>query len=341
MVERPSPAPRRARLADVAAAAGVSERTVANVVRDHPHVRPELRARVKAAIDELGYVPNATARRLATGTTHTLAVAVPDVDVPYFAEIASRLTREAARRGYAVVMELTGGRREDELAVVSRAEAGQVDGVLFHPAALTPAAIGEARRRTPLVVLGEADAPASVDHVMIDNVAGARDAVAHLVGTARSRIGFLGLAPDVGTTTLAARHRGFREALAAAGIPARPALEPPVQRWTHEEGARAARALLDSGERFDALVCCDDRLAIGALSALTDRGVRVPEDVAVTGWDDLAVAPFVAPALTSVSPDKDAIARTAVDLLIARLAAVDAPGRHEIVAHRLVVRASA
>ena len=331
----------RVRLADVAALAQVSERTVANVVSGNPHVRPELRARVQSAIDELGYVPNATARRLATGSTGTLAVALPDVDVPYYAEIASLLTREAARRGYSVLMELTGGREEDELAVVSPSIAGLVDGILFHPFALTPQQIGEAQRRVPLVVLGEAEAPPAVDHVMIDNTAAVAQVTRHLLDSGCRRIALLGRTVRAAGSTEKARVVGHLDTLAEAGVAADPALQPVLNRWDEDSGAAAVDALIGAGTAFDAVLCCDDRLAVGAVSALTRHGRGIPLDVRVTGWDDLRVSRFTVPPLTTIAPDKQRIAELALDLVLRRIADPDAEGRQETAPHALEVRASA
>ena len=176
----------RVRLTDVAARAGVSMKTVSNVVHHHPHVSPAMRARVQEAIDELGYRPNLTARRLATGRTGMIALAMPEIDHPYFSELSRSIAEVAAEMGYRVLIEQTLGEAEAERAVIMDREAGLVDGVIFHPVSMTTVEIGKLRRDLPLVLLGESARPLTTDHVMIDNVQAARDGTELLRRTALS-----------------------------------------------------------------------------------------------------------------------------------------------------------
>jgi hypothetical protein len=171
------------RLQDVAELAGVSMKTVSNVVHDFPHVSAAMRIRVEAAIAELGYRPNASARRLATGRTGMLSLAFSDVSLPYFAELARIIARLSTERGYRLLLEQTDGTIESERAIVSTREAGLVDGVIFQPSRMPSLEIAKHREDVPLVLLGEGPAPLSVDHVMIDNVA----AVTRDLGRAEDR----------------------------------------------------------------------------------------------------------------------------------------------------------
>ncbi len=330
----------RVRLADVAARAGVSSKTVSNVVHDYPHVSPELRARVQAAIEELGYRPNLTARRLVTGRTGMLALAIPWVDQPYFAELARWVGEEAARRGYRVLIEQTANSIELERAVLQDREQGLVDGVIFHPVMIDTLEIARLQPDTPLVLLGEAASPLTTDHVMVDNVEAARAGVSLLLERGRRRIAFLATIRDDITGSTQLRLQGYQEALVGAGVRPDPALVLRSEGWAIENAAGALERALAEGVEIDAVFCRDDTFAMGALQALSAAGRRVPEDVAVLGWDDTTLARCSTPGLTSVAPDKAAIAAIALDLLQERMAGYRGIGRHRLAGYRIAERDS-
>jgi len=329
------------RLQDVAELAGVSMKTVSNVVRDYPHVSPRMRERVQRAIDELGYKPNMMGRRLATGKTGLIALAFADVGIPYFAELARVVSRSAERRGYRVLLEETDATLEGERALVASSEAGLVDGMLFQPSVMSSAEIARHRSDLPMVLLGETAAPLTMDRVMIDNVRAAEEVTSRLIATGRRRIGFVGHERAGLTETSRQRIAGYQQALETAGIAVDPGLLIPSAAISAVGAVDAVGAALDGGLKIDALVCRDDLAAIGALRALQERGTRVPEDVAVTGWDDISLSAVTFPSLTTVSPDLDTLADRALSLLIERMSGHDGMGRHEIVPHRIVVRESA
>lgn len=331
----------RVRLQDVAEHAGVSTKTVSNVVNDYTHVTPEMRARVQASIAELGYRPNATARRLATGRTGTLALAVSDVSIPYFAELARTVARQAAARGYRLLLEQTGDTIEAERSMLLGRESGLVDGLIFQPSRLETAELARYTLQAPMVLLGENAAPDSVDNVMIDNVRAARRVTDHLVGLGCRRIGFVGHEAGGVSETSRQRLEGMRAALHDAGLDAFPGLEIPTSAIGAAQAEQAVGAALDAGIEVDGFFCRDDLSALGTLRALRVRGIAVPERVAVVGWDDVAWAPFVEPTLTSVRPNTERLAQMALDLLEERIAGESGPGRHLIVEHSLVVRESA
>ncbi|TBN56424.1 LacI family transcriptional regulator [Glaciihabitans arcticus] len=329
------------RLQDVAKLAGVSMKTVSNVVRDYPHVSPAMRARVEAAIEELGYRPNLSARRLATGRTGMLALAFSDVSLPYFAELARIIAELAGQRGYRLLLEQTNGTIESERAIVSTREAGLVDGVIFQPSRMTSLEIAQHREDVPLVLLGEGPAPLSVDHVMIDNTAAAQEATEHLIGMGRRSIGFVGHEEYDQSTTSKYRLMGFQQALERAGIPVRMELLLSSETISARDAAASVTRALSSGLTFDALVCRDDLAAIGALRAVQDFGLRVPEDVAIIGWDDISMAAFTHPTLSTIAPDTTLIATSALDMLEERIAGFSGLGRHRIAPYSLVARESA
>jgi DNA-binding LacI/PurR family transcriptional regulator len=331
----------RVRLEDVARHAGVSMKTVSNVVHDFPHVSDKMRERVQRSIDVLGYRPNAIGRGLATGRTGLLALAFADVSLPYFAELARVVSAEAGRRGYRLLLEQTDGSIEEERAIVSSSEAGLVDGVVFQPSSMSALELAQHRADVPMVLLGEGPAPLTLDHVMIDNVEAATRATAHLAALGRRRIGFFGHEDGSPSYTSKVRLMGYQRGLERADLPLDMSLLIPSREISARGANAALGAALDAGLRFDALVCRDDLAAIGALRALQERGFRVPEDVAIVGWDDISMASFSHPTLTTVAPDVQGLARTALDLLEERIAGFDGLGRHRIVAHDLVVRESA
>ena len=329
------------RLQDVATLAGVSMKTVSNVVHDYPHVSPAMRAKVEAAIAELGYRPNLTARRLATGRTGMLALAFSDVSIPYFAELARIVGNLARERGYRLLLEQTDGTIESERAIVSTREAGLVDGVIFQPSKMTSLEIAQHREDVPLVLLGEGPAPLSVDHVMIDNTLAAQEATEHLIALGRRRIGFVGHEEFDQSTTSRYRLMGFQQALERAGIPVDMRLLLSSDSISARSAATSVGRALDDGLTFDALVCRDDLAAIGALRAVSERGLGVPEDVAIIGWDDISMSSFTHPALSTIAPATEELAATALDMLEERIAGYSGIGRHRIAGHSLIARESA
>ncbi|MFJ9779661.1 LacI family DNA-binding transcriptional regulator [Amycolatopsis sp. NPDC101161] len=322
------------KLRDVAEHAGVSVRTVSNVVNGFRYVAPATRERVQASIDALGYRPNMAARTLRRGRTGLVALVVPEIDSPYFAELAARTVRIAERRDLTVLIDQTDGDAEREKQLLHGRRSQLVDGVLFSPWAVAPAELAARTDTVPLVLLGEHDGAAGVDHVAIDNVAAAREATGHLLAAGRRRIAALGIQPRSLNATARQRLAGYQQALAEAGVPAEPDLAVPVRRLHRADGHRAMLELLDRAEPPDAVFCFTDELALGALRAAADRGVTVPDDLALVGFDDIEDGRFSVPALTTVSPDKDRIAELALD----RLAAEPGPPRSIVAPHRLVVR---
>ncbi|WP_212915099.1 LacI family DNA-binding transcriptional regulator [Streptomyces sp. TS71-3] len=330
------------RLKDVAEYAGVSPKTVSNVINDYEHVSERTRAVVREAIDALGYRVNLAGRQLRRGRTGMLALAVPELDVAYFAELARHVMLEADRRGGTVLIHETGGRRERELAAVHGFDAQFTDGVILSPLALLPRDLANRDTRLPLVLLGERTAPGGADHVGIDNVGAAREATAHLLARGRRRIAVVGgaLRGPQGTDRL--RTHGYREALRPAGVPFDASLVVPVPAFHWQDGARAAAELADRPDRPDALLCLNDHLALGAVRALHERGLAVPDDLDVVGFDDIEASRFSIPTISTVAPDKQEIAGAAVRLLLDRIDQPDEtrPPVEHVAAHRLIVRES-
>ena len=327
-----------ASMRDVAALAGVSPRTVSNVVSGYVHVRAETRARVQRAIDELNYKPNVSARSLRLGRTGLIALAVPEIAAPYFAELADLIQQQAGERGVTLLVDQTGASRERELLVLEGYGSHVIDGLILSPMAVTLEDLEAQRLDIPTVLLGERISESDLIHVAVDNVAAARDATAHLVARGRRRIAAVGGAENIGPATR--RMEGYGQALAAAGLGDDPALRVHTGPWSRAAGYAAVDDLLRRGVEVDAMFCFNDVVAQGAVRALTDHGLRVPHDVAVVGWDDTEEAAYATPSLTSVSPDKGAIARTAVDRLLAAVAGEQDGPAEVTCGYELVVRES-
>lgn len=323
-------------LRDVAARAGVSFKTVSNVVNDHPHVSEATRARVLAAIAVLGYRPNASARSLRHGRSGILALAVPELTSPYFAALASAAGRAAKEHGRVLVIEETRGDVEGERVALVDLASRLVDGVILSPLVTPEPLVVERIGRTPLVMLGEHRYDVGADHVAMDSVRAARELTEHLIGTGRRRIAVVGR-QEPGSTG-GERWRGHVQALAAAGLTPDEALVPRVDAYRRADGARAVADLLAAGARPDAVLCFNDLLALGAVHALRAAGLDVPGDVAVAGFDDVEESRYAG--LTSVAPDLDLLATEAVRLLVRRVEDPGVPSSQVDVPFRVVVRGS-
>jgi DNA-binding LacI/PurR family transcriptional regulator len=297
---------------------------------------------VQAAIDELQYRPNAAARHLRGGRSGLVALAIPEIASPYFGELAGLLVEEAEKRSWMMLVQQTGGDADHERRLLDGVRGQVVDGLIVSPWALSPRDLRRRPDAVPLVLLGEQDADGLLDHVAVDSVAAARDATAHLIAQGRSRIAAIGLQPHLENGTAARRVEGYREALAEAGLPADPALEIPVERLHREDGADAMRQLLEERDDVDAVFCFSDQLALGAMRTAQRLGRTIPGDIAVVGFDDVEDGRYAMPALTTISPDKAAIAREALTCLADRLNGDPAaPARRIVIPHDLIVRESA
>ncbi|GAB7193621.1 LacI family DNA-binding transcriptional regulator [Kineococcus sp. NUM-3379] len=318
----------------------MSIKTVSNVVNDHPHVRPEMRERVCAVIDRLDYRPQAVGRQLRHGRTGMLALAVPYVDSPYFAELAALLVSAARSRGLTVLVEQTGGDVEREQEVAAGFPVRMVDGLIFSPLGLPDSELSARRDRTPAVLVGEHGRDAGIDRVANDSVEIGRLATAHLLERGRRRVAMIGAKREHPHLVATDRLTGYGEALRRAGVRPDPRLVTATDEWSRPEGERAVDLLLERAPDVDAVFCPSDVMALGALRSLRRHGRRVPDDVAVIGVDDIAEASYAAPTLSTVAIDRAFIAETALDLLLRRLGGDESPPRTVVAPHALLVRES-
>lgn len=303
---------------DVARLAGVSLKTVSNVLNDYEFIRPATKQKVLDAIDELGYEANLTARSLRSGKSRMLGLVLSDLSAPYYAELASRLMSVASARGYRVLVEQSAALEENELSALHGPFRQLTDGLLFTPLRLDPDTVAGRRGSKPLVMLGEHIQDPRFDTVTMKNVRAAQAMTAHLLAEGRRRIAVVGASAGDSSGSPGLRLTGYRRALDEAGVGFEPALIVPSE-WRRDAGASAVEALLDRAVPFDAVFGLNDALALGAMHELLVRGVKVPQDVAVAGFDDIDEARFASPALTTVAPGMQEIAERSVGLLIDRI----------------------
>lgn len=303
---------------DVAERAGVSAKTVSNVINGHRYISPSTRVAVMDAVAELGYQVNISARNLRVGRTNMIMLAVPDLTQAYFAEIAARVIHEAGRHGLKVLVEQTGGLRENEEDVLRGVQANMTDGLIFSPLGLGREDTALFDVSFPMVLLGNRVSGTS-DAVLMRDEAAAHAATSHLLAGGARRIAVIGAYPDESNGSAELRMQGYRRALEEAGVPYDDDLVVVTHRWHRSNGASGAASLLRRGTPFDALFAFNDLLALGALHEIQLNGVRVPEDVSVIGYDDIDEGRYSTPTLSTVSPGMEEVARMAVDLLAERI----------------------
>ncbi|CAH0235095.1 Catabolite control protein A [Arthrobacter sp. Bi83] len=327
---------------DVAQVASVSIKTVSNVINDHPNIKPETRRRVLLAIENLGYQPNLSARGLRSGRTGVISLIIPDLKNAYFAELADAVMTAASKRGQAVIIEQSGGERDRELEILHGPRMRMVDGVLYSVLGLGQEDVGLIDIPTPIVLLGERIFNGPADHVTMQNVEASEAATGHLLELGRSRPLAFGAHRNEVIGSAGLRLEGYRRALKRAGLPYREELVVDVQTWHRSDGAHAMRQVLASGVTFDGVVAFNDSIALGAMSVLQYAGLKVPDDVAIIGFDDIDETRYSLPTLSTVDPGRPQIAETAVRMLLERIngEAADIAPREFEASFRIVPRGS-
>lgn len=333
-----------ATMKDVAARALVSKATVSHVLNGTRVVQPQTRDRVLAAIRELGYEMDGTARSLRVRATNAIALIVPDLSNPFFPELAMALQQDAARAGYDVFIysvDVPHGSSQALLQHYLKAiRRKRYDAVIVAETLLMEPSARHQLVATgvPVVLIGASPHP-QADRVYIDDYAAARDVMDYLIRKGHALIGHITGAP--GMASAAERLRGYRDGLRSAGLPSTPDLEAPGT-FLRDGGYAGMRELLARSPRPTAVFAANDLTALGALCACIDAGVRVPNDVAIIGFDDIALAADLRPALTTVYHGQREIGQEAVRLALARLRKEPPEEKQTtIIAHRLVVRDSA
>lgn len=323
---------------EVAQAAGVSTATVSRYLNDSGYVNDVTAARVRKAIRETGFTPSQMARGLKTRRTGMVLLVVPDVSNPFYARMAKAAQRLAREKGYVTLLADSDGEPERELAALDMADRMSVEGVLF--ATIDPN--DEANRRICVaswaaVGLNAFPEGMAFDTVTVHRRGGTHLAVGHLAALGHRRIAFAGGKP--GSFIAESRLEGYRSAMSAHGLSVR-------EDWivekgfSQEDGYAAGRELARSKPLPSAVCCANDLIAIGVIRALNEAGLRVPEDVSVTGMDDIPFAEAVQPPLTTVTNDGELFAARAFEMLLERMDGEKIPARRVEIPNELVARGS-
>jgi len=341
----PSPAGRRSRsrvaLRDVAAAANVHPSTASRALNSHTksRVNSHTAARVLEAARRVGYEPNSLARSLRTNRSFAVGMILPDLTNPLFPPIVKGIEDRLSQDGYTLVIANTNYEREREETVVRAMVSRQVDGLL----------LATARREYPLVqrllddgvkvvLVNRTMDDAPVASVMGDEYLGIGIAVRHLASLGHERIAYVGGDPDASTGLM--RYQAFIAWMRGEGRPLDPDLVAHAERFHEEPGAAAFAELLDRGSRFTAVVAANDRLALGCYDVLHERGLKVPEDVSVTGYNDMLFTDKFAPPLTTIRIPHYQIGVKAAQLLLEAMNDGEAPAMSVRLTPTLVVRGS-
>jgi LacI family transcriptional regulator len=284
-------------LKTVAREAGVSASTASRIINGTVNVSDELRQAVEAAIAKFKFRPNAAARGLALGKSQTIGVVTQALDSPFYGEGLCGIEDQLRLQGYAPLFMSGNWRADDEARCMDELVSRGVDGIIVFAGCLDDAALRAYARKVPVVVTGRLLSAQGLASLQIDNRGGALLAMRHLIGLGHRRIAFI--AGTENQPDAVERLAGYRQALEEAGIGFDPQL---VARGDFDEegGMRAVYGMLDAGARFTALFCANDESAYGACLALYRRGLHVPKDVSVVGFDDLPASMYRLPPMTSV-----------------------------------------
>ena len=323
---------------EVALRAGVSPTTVSHVINNTRFVSAEARQRVLDAMAELNYRPNVLARSLRRGETRTLGLILPDSANPFFAEIARAIEDAAFSAGYSVILGNSENQLTKEQVYVDVLVNKQVDGLIFvatgdHSPSLEQL-VGDG---LPVVVVDRRLSDLEVDTVLTDNLQGGLTATRYLLDLGHQRIACVTGPSNL--TPSAERVIGYRQALQERSLSVDEALIRKGDFHPHS-GYLAVSELLNCQPRPTAIFICNDMMAIGALRALSEAGLRVPLDCSLVGYDDIELASYVTPPLTTIRQDKNAMAEAAVQLLVERIAEPTLPARTRILPTHLVERQS-
>jgi LacI family transcriptional regulator len=330
----------RLKLEDIGRMAGVSRSTVSRVVNGEPSVRPEVRERVESVIRETGYTPNAAARSLVSNRTGVIGLVIPSrvhslFEDPYFARLIQGITFGSNEAGVTLSLFVAQTEQEETELFPRVVESGFLDGVIITATRMgDPLVARMASRQLPVVMVGRPDLE-GVSYVDVDNCDGSRQGARHLVGLGAGRIGMIG-APTT-TTAGADRLEGFLTGLRELDHLPDPDLIVEGD-FSESSGHAAMHVLIDRG--VDAVFVASDTMALGALRAARDRGVRVPEDVAVVGFDGFSGSQNSVPQLTTIEQPVTETARRAVEVLLELVSGEQASPTSTVLPVRLVERAS-
>ena len=331
---RQAPAGRPSNIREVAAAANVSVATVSRTLQMPGVVSPKTQRRVTEAIERLGYTPNLQARILRTARTNMIVALVPDIANPFFAEVIRGIEQVAHRNRYSVLLGDTQYSRAREQTYADLIGTRQADGLITLLPHIPRIAVAGP---LPIVNACEYVKDRSITSVYVDNVSAAREATEYLLTLGHREIAFVTGPMD--SPINVDRERGYAKALHDAVVKRNPQLTV-VGDFSFESGIRALESLFARAQPFTAVFCSNDEMAIGALRAIKSKGLRVPEDVSVVGFDDIRFARYADPPLTTIAQPKEELGREAMTLLVEILSGAQVPPRKRVLSTQLVVRGS-
>jgi len=323
---------------DIAKLAGVSPSTVSRVINQKKYVKPELRARIMAVVQETGYVPSHAARSMVLKRSFTVGMVIPHAFNMFQRQLFAIIERQLEAHGYHTLFFFAKWDPEDELRCLRRLKSESLDGIIMlhevpHPDFYTY--IEHAPMPVVLCTFDRGNLACPSIHV--DEASAARSATEHLIGLGHRRIGFIG---GSHFSFAAQRADGYREALASAGIAYDERLVASVPSYIAEDGLAGMRELLRRGQDISAVFASTDELAIGAMRAIYEAGSRVPDDVSVVGFDDIDVSAYLAPGLTTVAQPIEEIGRRTAEVMSKLISGESYGDLSAVFSHRLVVRES-
>jgi LacI family transcriptional regulator len=337
----------KVKLTDVARQAGVSEATVSLVLNRRPGVNAKTRAKVLAVAKELGYTPNSIARNLATRRSHTVGLIVTDICNPFFGTLTHHIDHFVKREKFSLILSLSDDDLKKEDAIIDDFIGRMVEGIIIVPALRTPRVNFKAfdrlkARSIPYVFVSSFHPKHAADYVMADLTQGSYHLAQHLIRSGVTRIRFLGV-EDSEVVPVASRLRGIRFAMEEAGLTWKDDVLIPCSDATFESGYRSMKHALRHEEIPDAVMAMNDIMALGAVRAASNEGLRVPQDIAIAGYDDVVFSQISTVPLTTVRQDIEEMCKQAVSRLFDRIRDTDGDPIdpvHDLIETTLVIRES-
>jgi LacI family transcriptional regulator len=323
---------------EVAEHAGVSVTTVSHVINNTRPVNPQTRIRVEEAMQTLGYQPNVLARSLRRGVTHTIGIILPDNANPYFAEVVRGIEDTSFAQGYSVVLCNSDNNLQKEYHYTNVLVEKQVDGIIFVAAGLSAENIYALQtRRVPLVLVDRNVPNVQVDNVLADNQLGGWLATHHLIELNHRTIACI--SGPRGVLVSSKRIQGYRQALQSADLEFAPDCIV-IGDFQYQSGYMGAKQLFKQRPSLTAIFACNDLMAIGAYRFAHEHHLHIPEQLSIVGFDDVHLAAYTNPPLTTIHQSKHEMGSRAATLLIERIANQDLEPRQEILETQLVIRGS-
>ena len=306
-----------ANIKDVAIKAGVSITTVSHVINDTRYVSDELRERVFDAMRVLDFHPNTLARSLRSGRTKTIGLIVPDISNLFFAEVARKIEDRGLEHGYSVILCNTDDEGAKEAEYINVLIAKQVDGIIFISAGFDKENLQKPlSNKIPIVIADRDISGVPTDVVLVNNHQGGYLATKYLIGLGHKSIACISGPSQL--TPSAQRVEGYREALKEAGLAENGSLEIAGD-FRYQGGEAAMAKILGSDKKPDAVFACNDMMALGAMRAINNKGLRVPQDISLVGFDDIPISECVYPSITTIAQPIKLLADVVVDYLVERI----------------------